>query len=105
MLVSRIGKYLRRPTRSPQIVRLDHVRNVKKKFLTAFHVPDCCMTLKNLVSGNMLPSLIPGICSRSADDLNRYGNGGCCVNVYATTLLLTISMAEVAIESYSPRMS
>ena len=63
-------------TRSPHIVLLDHVRNVKRKLVRAFQVMDSLITLKNLVSGSMLPKLIPGICSRSTEDFSRYGDGG-----------------------------
>lgn len=81
------GESFGQVTLSPQIVRLDQVLKVKKSLLKVFQVSDCRMTLKNLVSGSRLPKSIPGIWSRRAEDFNRYGSGGCCVIVYATTLL------------------
>jgi len=88
------GEAFGRVTLSPQIVRLDQVLKVRNSLLKFFQVSDCRMTLKNLVSGSILPKSIPGIWSRRAEDFKRYGSGGCCVIVYATTLLSLMSVGS-----------
>lgn len=85
-------KLIRLLTLSPHIVLLDHVRNVDTTLLIPCHVPDWRMTLKNLVSGSTPARLMLGICILKDEDFRRYGKGGCCVIVYAITLLRALSM-------------
>lgn len=48
-----------------------------------FHNALSLMVLQNLVSGKRAKGF--GICRRKWLDLNRYGNGACCIMVYAIT--------------------
>lgn len=74
-----------RKRRSPQIVLLADVLKLYKRLVIVLHVFDSDMTLKNLTSCTRRLNPRLGIWNRRLDDLNRYGRGGCCVMVYATT--------------------
>lgn len=72
-------------TLSPQIVLLAHVRTTKLASRTNFHTAVSRIVRQNLVSGSQLMGF--GICRRMLLLLNLYGCGGCCIMLYAITLL------------------
>jgi len=71
-------------TRSPHIVRLVHVRSVKRTFAIVLNVAVFRISRKNLIEERYV---ILGSCRRSVVERKRNGCGGCDVIVYARTLL------------------
>lgn len=95
----------KRLTRSPQIVLLVHVRNVKRTFAINLNVCVLRISRRNLIFDRYV---MFGSCKRRVVERNRNGCGGSEVIEYARTLLCRIinnaNKTEARPSIYVPRM-
>lgn len=77
--------HVMKPTLSPHIVLLAHLRITNEESLTNLQIAVSLIVRQNRVSGSHVNGF--GICNRILLALNLYGCGGCCIMLYAMILL------------------